>query len=64
MGRDWPGVVAVVLAVGVVVAVDAVVISAAIDPDRISGDASRWVSGVVGALVGSVATYIGFRSRQ
>jgi len=60
---EWRGAVALVLAVGVSVAIVATLVGAVLSSHQLSAEETSLISGVVGAAVGAVATYLGGWSR-
>lgn len=59
--RDWRGVVALVLATGVSVALVAGVLTAELTPTKVTSEEIAFLSTLGGASVGAVAAYLGIR---
>ena len=59
--RDWRGVVALVLAVGVAIALVAGVLTAELTPTKVTSEEIAFLSTLGGASVGAVAAYLGIR---
>jgi hypothetical protein len=62
--RDYAGLAAVVLALGVVLAVVVATAGAAISHREFSPDETTLLSTVLGAAIGAVATYLGTHGRR
>jgi hypothetical protein len=60
-GRDKRGLAAIILAVGVTIALVTIAIGAAIHTGPISAEESTLIATVMGAAVGALATFLGFR---
>jgi predicted anti-sigma-YlaC factor YlaD len=60
--RDWHGLVALVLALGVTIALVAGFITAELTPGAVTTEEISLLSTIAGAAVGAVATYLGVRS--
>jgi hypothetical protein len=56
---DWRGLAAVILAIGVSLALVVTLVSAVVTKHTISDQESALISGVIGAAIGAVATYLG-----
>lgn len=59
--RDWRGIIALVLAVGVSIALVAGVLTAELTPTRITSEEIAFLSTLGGASVGAIAAYLGIR---
>ena len=57
--RNWPGLAALVLAMGVAICVIALAVGTATQSGPISQEDATLLSTVLGAAVGAVATYLG-----
>lgn len=62
--RDWRGLIAFVLALGVAIALVAGVLSAEITPGSVTPQEGSFFSTLGGAIVGAVATYLGVTHTQ
>jgi membrane protein DedA with SNARE-associated domain len=62
VAEGWHALVAVVLAVGVVISVTLLSVSALAAPGHLTGEESTLLSTVVGAMVGAAASYLGGRA--
>ena len=62
--RDWRGLIALVLAVGVSLALLAGVLTAELTPSKVTSEEIAFLSTLGGASVGAVAAYLGHRPNQ
>jgi hypothetical protein len=56
---DWRGATALVLALGVAIAISVTLVGAVLSSHVVSAEETSLISGVIGAAVGAVATYLG-----
>jgi hypothetical protein len=61
---DWAGIAAVILAAGVAVVLVAGIIEAAFNGRTITVEEATIYAGVLGSIIGAVATYIGGGGRK
>jgi branched-subunit amino acid ABC-type transport system permease component len=61
--NDWRGLIALVLSVGVAVALVAGVLTAELTPTKVTSEEIAFLSTLGGASVGAVAAYLGIRHR-
>lgn len=64
MQWDWRGLTAVILSAGVSIALAVTLIAAVVSSHMISTEESSLISGVLGAAVGAIATYLGGGYRE
>jgi hypothetical protein len=59
--RDWRGLIALILAVGVSIALVAGVLTAELTPTQVTSEEIAFLSTLGGASVGAIAAYLGIR---
>jgi hypothetical protein len=62
--RDWRGLIALTLAVGVSIALVAGVLTAELTPTKVTSEEIAFLSTLGGASVGAVAAYLGNRHQR